>query len=117
MVKARLTPASDKDLGYSDKGQLGTYQTTPGDFPDPEGLKRFEGYGADKDDLSRGYVVPTIGENPVYDLENHKYKWTEPREFDEDDKIQGAVESSFEFRMKDRKTKGFCMRPHLPTER
>src|SRR5436309_1092762 len=47
-------PRSDRgNRGYSDRGQLGTFQTAEGNFPDPDGLVRFTGYGAEEEDLRR----------------------------------------------------------------
>lgn len=109
--------SGDYDPGYGDKGSLGTYQTAPGDFPDPEGMVRFTGYGADEQDLRKGYVEPIIRENPVYDLANHKEKWTMPRIADEDSDGGMNLPADIEFRMQDRVTKGLFMRPRIPTER
>lgn len=109
--------SGDNNPGYGDKGSLGTYQTAPGDFPDPEGMIRFTGYGADEEDLRKGFVEPIISELPVYDLANHKQKWTQPRIPDEDSNGGEDLPQDIEFRMKDRETKGLFMRPHLPTER
>lgn len=119
-MEDRLRYKTKGDVGnsaYRDRGCLGTYQTAPGDFPDPEGLKRFEGFGADKDDLERGFKEPAIREPPVYDLANHKEKWVEPRIPDEDSDGGEMLPQDLQFRMQDRETKGLFMRPRIPTER
>lgn len=111
------TPASDGDPGYKDKGLLGTYQTADGDFPDPEGLKRFAGFGADEADLTRGFKKVDARELPIYDLANHKEKWTQPRVPDEDSDGGEDMPQDIQFRRQDRETKGLFMRPRIPTER
>lgn len=100
-----------------DQGQtLGSYQTSEKQFPNPEGVVVFEGFGADKDDLVRGYCRPAIRNNPQYDSDNYKLRWTIPIASDLTE--QGPeIPSDAEFRTKDLKSKGFLARPHIPTER
>lgn len=86
-------------------------------FPNAEGVKVFSGFGADDSDLRRGWVEPVIRQDPRYDLVNHKQKWTEFRISDEDSNGGEDLPNEFEFRMKDRETKGLFIRPHIPTER
>ncbi|HKS73276.1 MAG TPA: hypothetical protein VJQ82_08765 [Terriglobales bacterium] len=103
---------------YRDKGQL----LKPGDtsdFPEPEGIKRFEGYGADEADLERGYVEPEISDRPQYDLAAYKERWSEPKA-----ETTGAfpyrpglAPDDLEFLEKNRQTKGFLIRPRIPTDR
>lgn len=100
-----------------DQGQtLGTYRTSETQWPNPEDVNVFEGFGADKDDLVRGYCRPAIKSNPEYDADNYKLRWSIPTVSDLTE--QGPeVPSDVEFRQKDLLSKGFLARPRIPTER
>lgn len=116
---------SDKGNKYEDDGMLGSYCTRETQFPNPKGVKTFTGFGADKADLERGFIEPTIRELPNYDLVNYKERGSLPRLPDEEDEAgavagffgDGAMARDFEFRDKDRRAKGFLTRSKLPTDR
>lgn len=93
------------------------YQTSDKQFPNPEGEVVFSGFGANAEDLERGWIKCDIRQNPEYEMSNHKLKWTEYRIADEDGNGGMDLPPDFEFRMKDRETKGLFVRPHIPTER
>lgn len=102
---------------YSDQAKFSRPEEEP--FDSPKGVKRFAGYGANEADLARGYEVPAIANAPEYDLVNYRQKWTEPKLSDQDDVDGpfGMVSKDFEFRQKDRESRGFLTRPYLPTGR
>lgn len=111
-------PASDKGSQYGDYGMRGSY--TPehrNQFPDPEGLKRFAGYGADEADLSQGFCSVRVNDDPHYDAINYRARWTLPRQADEQNGNTEMMPDDYEFRGRNRKTRGLFTRPHLPTER
>ena len=115
----RQVPKSDcGNAAYTDRGQRSSFATNRGDaFPDPVGLKRFAGYGADEADLVQGYVTPTMNEDPAYDLTNYKDRSTAPRRTDEDFENTQSLPNDYEFRARNRRSRGFLTRPHIPTER
>jgi|SRR5581483_5475784 len=101
---------------YDNNQTLGSYQTSITQFPNPKDVVVFEGFGANKDDLVRGYCRPAIVDNPRYDADNYKDRWTLPIASDLTE--QGPeIPSDVEFRTKDRYSKGFLVRPRIPTER
>lgn len=110
---------------YSGKGMLGGYSPSSAPFPNPSGVKIFEGYGANSSDLERGYCDPDIRELPNYDLVNYEDRWTVPNSPDQDDSSGGLFglmggygnKDDFEFQQKDRMSRGFCTRPKLPVDR
>ena len=116
---------ADKGDKYDDKGMLGSYRTRDSQFPNPAGMKTFTGFGADKSDLERGFCEPTIRQLPDYDKVNYSERYTEPKRSDEEDADSGlggffgfgADRKDFEFREKERTSKGFLTRPKLPTDR
>lgn len=101
---------------YDDGQTLGSYQTSDKQFPNPAGIVTFEGFGANKADLERGFCDPSIKDLPEYDMDNYKLRWTQPIVSDlvEDGP---TMPSDIEFRTKDLKSKGFLERPHIPNER
>lgn len=102
---------------YDDKGSLGSDRTDAEPFRDPQGLKRFAGFGADEADLSAGFVRPEIRDLPEYDKRNYEDRCTTPPT--NNSGLTDIFEPSpdYAFRQKDRETKGFFTRPRLPTER
>lgn len=116
---------SDKGNKYEDDGRLGSYCTQDSQFPNPAGVKTFTGFGAGKADLERGFVAPVIKELPDYDLVNYKSRYSQPKLPDEEDSSgsvagffgDGAMQRDFEFRDKERRSKGFLTRNHTPTDR
>lgn len=102
---------------YNDKGMLGSHRTSAEPFQNPSGVKLFTGYGADNEDLERGYCEPSIRENPAYDKANYQDRWTVPMEPDEDQGDTSVLPDDIEFRMRERVSKGFMTRPRIPTER
>jgi hypothetical protein len=115
----RQVPKTDRgNAGYSDMGQRGSYAPHNRDqFADPEGLKRFAGYGADVAALSQGYVTCSPNEDPAYDKINYESRSTQPKNVNEDFENTDMMPTDYEFRGRNRKSRGFLTRPHLPTER
>ena len=105
---------------YSAKGMLGSYRSADEQFQNPDGVQLFAGFGADETDLVRGFCEPNIAERPAYDKANYAERWTEPSSSDfEDapDMSDATMREDYEFRMKERVSKGFFTRPRIPTER
>lgn len=103
---------------YSSRGKLGDYSPSEQPFSTPKEVKFASGgYGADESDFRRGYADPDIAEKPDYDLNNYKERWTQPKVADDDDNPFGAMGDDYEFRNKDRRSKGFFTRPRIPTDR
>lgn len=116
----RDRPASDKgNSSYKDHGNFGTYQTRADQFPDPEGVRHFTGYGADEADLVRGFKEVAIRGVPAYQMEDYKFRSTEPKLSDIDEGGDGddALPDDYTFRRKNRQSRGFLTRPHTPTDR
>ena len=112
-------PVPDSDRGnatYSDRGMLGSYRPPAEVFESPSDIVRFEGYGATKADLERGYQVPTIRDDPAYDLDNYKERSTLPMIADEDEGGD-AMANDYAFRRKNERSRGFLTRPRPPTDR
>jgi hypothetical protein len=113
----RPVPASDRNSQYGDRGGFGTYQTNDGKpWGDPEGLKRFAGYGATEADLARGFIEPTIRNDPAYDGENYKDRSTVPMLSDLDEGGD-SMNDDYAFRRRNERARGFLTRPHIPTDR
>jgi hypothetical protein len=110
----RPTPASDGKKPYGDRGQLGGYRPSG---RDDVNIRRFEGYGADAADLERGYNVPTIREDPAYDLANYRLRSSTLRDPGDDDGNTDAMADDMEFRRRNQQSRGFLTRPRFPTER
>lgn len=116
---------ADTGNKYDDKGRLGSYCTRDSQFPNPEGMKTFTGFGADKSDLERGFCEPTIRALPDYDLANYKERYSRQKQPGDNDNTTGLAgylglgvsSQDFEFREKERTSKGFLSRPKLPTDR
>ena len=109
-----LTGVNDK---YDTKANLGTYQTSDTQFPNPEGMVHFNGFGMDDADYARGFCDPEVKELPNYDKANYHNRYSMPRIPDEDQGNREVMEQDFEFRTKDLESKGFLTRPRIPTER
>lgn len=109
----RAVPASDREAGYSDRGKLGSYRSEYGEAE----VRRFTGFGADEADLKRGYEKVTISDQPAYDLDNYKQRWSLPMRADEDGNPASTSEADRAFRTRDERSKGFLTRPRLPIER
>lgn len=113
----RPVPESDKgNKGYRDTGMLGSYQSEAEQFPDPAGVRHFTGYGADEADIARGFCEPKITDRAAYNLENYKYRSSEPMENNQDEGLGGLPED-FDFRQRNRRSRGFLIRPRTPTDR
>lgn len=113
----RPVPASDRgNDGYRDRGGFGSY--TPQDTPyaPPSETKWFAGFGADVDDLKRGYCDPRITDDPAFTPENYKYRSTLPKMSDIDEGGD-AMEDDYAFRRRNERSRGFLTRPHIPTDR
>ena len=106
-----------KHAKYDQSQTLGSYRTSDEQFPDPAGIVLFEGFGADKEDLVRGYCLPNVSELPNYDKANYHDRYTMPKVPDEDQGNREVMVQDMDFRMKERESKGFLTRPRIPTER
>ena len=128
----RNVPRTDKgNRDYADKGMFGNYQTRKDQFPNPAGVKvaygggydtsivkgQRLGYGVDERDIVLGYVEPVVNEDPAYDKWNYAQRWDEPRHPDEDQLNNDRMAKDYEFRSKNRESRGFLTRPRLPRER
>lgn len=107
----------DNGEKYDDKGMLGSYRTSEVQFPNPEGLKVFSGFGADEADLELGFIRPEARQLPNYDQSNYYNRWTQPKVPDEDEGNRDSMSQDFEFRTKNLNSRGFLTRPRTPTER
>jgi len=77
----------------------------------------FEGYGADKADLERGWCEPLITQDPAYDLSNYKDRSSMPKVSDDTEGNVMVVSDDMRFRNRNRRSEGFLTRPRLPVER
>lgn len=112
-------PVPESDRGnatYSDRGMLGSYSTGAEPFKAPAEVRRFTGYGATDADLERGYQVPTIRDDPAYDLDNYKLRSTQPAMQDEDEGGD-PMNDDYAFRRRNERSRGFLTRPRPPTDR
>jgi hypothetical protein len=113
----RQVPASDRgDESYSDRGQLGSWGPSE-PYPVADGIRFFSGYGAETEDLERGYCAVGVSEDPAYDKENYRERMSQPRHPMEDQGDRQVMERDWEFRGRNRRAKGFLTRPYIPTER
>lgn len=106
-----------KNDKYDSEGMLGSYRTSEDPFPNADGVVTFPGYGADKEDLERGFCRPTLRELPQYDKVNYYDRWTFPRVTDEAPGNHGILPKDIEFRSTKAESKGLFIRPRIPTER
>lgn len=114
----RPVPESDRDSVYSDRGMLGGYSPSKEPFAPPADVRFEAGFGADVEDLKRGYCEPNVSFSPAYQLENYKDRYSQPRvSGDVNNGNQEGMESDFEFRNRNRRTKGFLVRPHIAKDR
>jgi hypothetical protein len=114
----RPVPDSDRgNDGYRDRGMLGGYSPAEKPFDCPQDVRFDAGYGADVDDLERGWCEPLITESPAYQLADYKFRSTLPRQTDVNNGDQEAMDDDFEFRNRNRRSKGFLTRPHVPVDR
>lgn len=114
----RAVPRSDSDPRYRDRGLLGSYATNDGKpFEAPADVRFFAGFGADEEDLERGWCEPRITNEPAYVLENYQERSSEPLLHDVYNDNADAVESDYEFRNRNRRSRGFLTRPRLPINR
>lgn len=102
-------------IGYN--GNETPAQAGESPFPAPAEVKFEAGYGADIDDLKRGYLSSDIKELPKYDKVNYNDRWTRPRMPDEDAPSTEETVNNFEFVEKSARTKGIFTRPRIPQER
>lgn len=102
---------------YDQSQTLKSYQTSDSQFPNPKGEVVFEGFGANKTDLERGFCDPNIQELPNYDKANYYDRYSQPKNVDEEQGNHMSLPKDMEFRMKERESKGFLTRSHIPTER
>ncbi len=113
----RDVPLSDTGDGYHDRGALGSYSPRDTQWEAPEGVRYFDGFGATVSDLHRGFIDPTIREDPAYDKANYQERSSLPMEPDEDVNNTGVMDQDWEFRTRNRRARGFLTRPYIPTER
>jgi len=112
----RPVPASDDGRGYDDRGMLGSYRPPDDAFRTPDGVSFATGFGADRADVERGFVMPSIRDDPAYIADNYKDRSTRPRLSDADED-GSAMADDYAFRRRNERARGFLTRPHLPTER
>lgn len=114
----RAVPVSDRgNARYSDRGALGSYAPTSESRRDPQDVRHFSGYGCSEADYERGYIDPTLREDPAYDLANYKMRSTIPMSPDEDDNPATTGARDMEFRGRGERSRGFLPRPRIPTDR
>jgi hypothetical protein len=114
----RAVPNSDKgNAGYRDRGMLGSYSPSEDPFRTPGDVRFEAGFGADQADLERGWCDPLITSDPAYELNNYKERSSLPLEPDLNFGNQYAMNDDFDFRNRNRRSKGFLTRPRVPTER
>lgn len=114
----RGVPASDKgNEDYRDRGMIGSYTPSAEPFRNPSEVRFFDGYGANAEDLERGYCVADVGREPAYEKENYNLRSTQPKETFEDMGNTDTMPSDWEFRSRNQKARGFLTRPRIPTER
>lgn len=127
----RDVPRSDKgNRGYRDQGLRSSYQTDAEQFPNPKGVvtaydggyspeveRQRHGYGIDEADIVRGFCEPGIREDPAFDKWNYAERSSEPRHPDEDQGNADRMAKDWEFRSRNRQSRGFLTRPRIPTER
>lgn len=114
----RAVPPSDTGDGYHDRGALGSWAPREHEQWAPvDGVKYMAGFGADVGDLQRGYIAPTIREDPAYDKANYQERFSQPKMPDEDVNNTGVMDQDWEFRTRNRRARGFLTRPYIPTER
>lgn len=114
----RPVPASDTGKGYSDRGGLGSWSANGGrPYDPPAEITFYAGEGASVEDMRRGYMKPAMREDPAYDLQNYKERWTAPKQSETDQGATEYTESDWEFQRRNKRSKGFFNRPHIPTER
>lgn len=99
------------ESGSGDGHEIRKQYTTPAD------VKMFAGYGANEEDLKRGFIEPVITDHPKYDAANYKDRWTIPSQSDLDGGAQVSVPRDYEFRSEDRVSQGLLTRPRVSTER
>ena len=112
-------PVPDSDRGnatYSDRGMFGSYTPDSQPFGDPPDVRHFVGYGATAADLDRGYQVPSIRDDPAYDMDNYVDRSTVPKLSDLDEGGD-AMANDYAFRRKNERSRGFLTRPRIPTDR
>lgn len=114
----RAVPASDKGIGYADRGQLGDWYPNGGQPYEPPAEIKFEGgFGASSDELRTGYCAVSMREEPAYDLDNYKERLSKPRVSNTDQNANEFMDADWEFQNRQRRAKGFLTRPHIPIER
>jgi len=114
----RDVPLSDTGDGYHDRGAFGSYGPREHEqWEVPEGVKYMAGFGASVEDLHRGFIEPTIRESPAYDKVNYRERSTQPKVPDEGPGNNQVMDDDWEFRTRNRRSRGFLTRPYIPTER
>ncbi len=101
---------------YDDSKTLGSYRTSARQSPNPKEMVKFLGFGVSEKDYDRGFCDPKLNDLPEYDAQNYFDRWSQPKV---DDQVEGgpSMPVDWEFRQKDRTSKGFLTRPRIPTER
>lgn len=114
----RPVPASDKGIGYADRGQLGDRSPNGGEPYDPPAEIKFEGgFGATSAELRAGFCAVPMRNEPAHDLDNYKERLSRPRVSETDQDAREFMDSDWEFQNRQRRSKGFLTRPHIPIER
>lgn len=114
----RDVPLSDTGDGYHDRGALGSYAPREHEqWAVPADVRYMAGFGASIEDLHRGFIEPSIREDPAYDKANYKERFSLPKSADEGPGNNQVMEDDWEFRTRNRRARGFLTRPYIPTER
>ena len=114
----RAVPATDRgNASYGDRGGFGSFSPSREPYRNPSDVNFEAGYGVTAADLERGWCEPTIREDPAYDLANYKQRYSDPLAPDEDNGNRQTMDDDWEFRERNRRSKGFLTRPRVPTER
>jgi len=113
----RAVPASDTGETYTDRGQLGGYSPSAEPYAPPDGVKFYAGFGATEADLRRGYSEPLITNDPAYELANYKDRYSDPMVSDVSNGDTEGMNDVYEFRQRNRQSRGLLARPRIPRDR
>ena len=113
----RPVPASDTGNSYADQGMLGSFRDSDDSYRSPDDIVRFDGHGATGADLDRGFIVPTVREQPAYDKINYAKRSSDAMRPDQEFGNTESRPSDWEFQSRNNTSRGFLTRPRIPTER
>jgi hypothetical protein len=102
--------------GYAKEGRSGNYSY--GDVTgQSEPVNMYLGYGADDEDMRRGYLDPGVSEGPQYDLQNYKARLSEEPTDSGNAPFLDWMPDDQKFAYKQRQRTGFLKRAYPPYER